>query len=81
MQQGKKNKSGCLDFRNNMFFSSESCAVFSAGLRGIIRALTPRNDWSGDLRHSSFWHLYGAQNIVFESITVVQQKWDIGQHL
>lgn len=64
-----------------MFSSSESCAIFSAGLRGIIRTLTPRIEWSGDLRRGSFWHLYGAQNIVFESITVVQQKWDIGQHL
>lgn len=75
---GKKEKSYCLVFTNNMSSSPESCIFFffyfSAGLRGVIRAPTPRLDLSGDLQYSSFWHISGAQNIVFENIAVFQQK-------
>lgn len=65
-----------------MSLSSESCIFFfKQGLRGKIRAPTPRLGLRRDSQYSSFWHVSGAQNIVFENIAVFQQKWEIRQHL
>lgn len=65
---GKKKK---IDYSLQIiYFLLQKGIISSAGLRGIIKALTVGTDFSGDMQRCSLWHIYGAQNIVFENITV-----------